>query len=167
MIFLYLLKNPRRSPKVPAGALALPEACIRCVRHSRQLLIQAWIDDSFVIFDWFFTQRLFSSLTVLAISGTTCRGPRRGLFNFRPAIWYRAYHPLVWTCKGLPSRQNATTGPVICLAAGAVSKFRRSILQSLFFEDHGNSFLDIWEDLSLLISHATWSVCHELLGCYQ
>lgn len=60
--------QPPSAPEVPAGASALSEACIQCARHSTQLLTQAWIDGSFVAFDCFFTQYLFSSLTVLAIS---------------------------------------------------------------------------------------------------
>ncbi|KAF2966286.1 hypothetical protein GQX73_g7281 [Xylaria multiplex] len=54
--------------QVPASAAALSEACIRCARHSFQLLAQSWIDGTFVTFDCFFTQYLFSSMTILAIS---------------------------------------------------------------------------------------------------
>ncbi|PLB48786.1 hypothetical protein P170DRAFT_383081 [Aspergillus steynii IBT 23096] len=60
--------SPGSSAQVPMSASALSEACIRCARHSVQLLAQSWIDGSFVTFDCFFTQYLFSSLTVLAIS---------------------------------------------------------------------------------------------------
>ncbi|OMP88510.1 Proline utilization trans-activator [Diplodia seriata] len=55
-------------PPVPASASALAEASIRCARHSLRLLMQSWIDGSFGTFDCLFTQYLFSSLTILAIS---------------------------------------------------------------------------------------------------
>lgn len=48
--------------------LALAEACIRCARHSLRLLTESWIDGSFAIFDYTYTQYLFSSATVLAVS---------------------------------------------------------------------------------------------------
>lgn len=48
--------------------LALAEACIRCARHSQQLLTDSWIDGSFAIFDYTYTQYLFSSTSILAIS---------------------------------------------------------------------------------------------------
>ncbi|KAB8203806.1 fungal-specific transcription factor domain-containing protein [Aspergillus parasiticus] len=54
--------------ELPTSASALSEACIRCARHSAQLLTQSWIDGLFVTFDCFFTHYLFSSLTILAIS---------------------------------------------------------------------------------------------------
>lgn len=56
------------SSQVPMTASALSEACVRCARHSAQLLAQSWIDGSFVTFDCFFTHYLFSLLVVLAIS---------------------------------------------------------------------------------------------------
>ncbi|KAI1486760.1 fungal-specific transcription factor domain-containing protein [Biscogniauxia mediterranea] len=49
-------------------AIALAEACIRCARHSQRLLMESWIDGSFYIFDYTYTQYLFSSAIVLAIS---------------------------------------------------------------------------------------------------
>lgn len=49
-------------------ALALAEACIRCARHSHRLLTDTWIDGSFAIFDYTYTQYLFSAATILAIS---------------------------------------------------------------------------------------------------
>lgn len=60
--------QPPSAVEVSAGASALSEACIRFARHSAQLLMQSWIEGSFVTFDCFFTQYLFSSLTVLAVS---------------------------------------------------------------------------------------------------
>jgi hypothetical protein len=56
------------SLKIPTTALALSEACVRCARHSVQLLAQSWIDGFFFTFDCIFTQYLFSSLVVLAIA---------------------------------------------------------------------------------------------------
>ncbi|KAI0866554.1 fungal-specific transcription factor domain-containing protein [Xylaria cubensis] len=56
------------SSKVPPSATALSQACIRCAHHCIRLLKRAWIDGTFVTFDCFFTQHLFSSLTILAIS---------------------------------------------------------------------------------------------------
>ncbi|KAI0543250.1 fungal-specific transcription factor [Xylaria digitata] len=60
--------SPPSTSQVPTSAAALSEACIRCARHSFQLLGQSWIDGTFVTFDCFFTQYLFSSMTILAIS---------------------------------------------------------------------------------------------------
>jgi len=48
--------------------LALAEACIRCARHSHRLLTDTWIDGSFAIYDYTYTQYLFSAATILAIS---------------------------------------------------------------------------------------------------
>lgn len=56
------------SPKVPPSATALSQAGIRCARHSIRLLTRAWIDGNFVTFDCFYTQSLFSSLIILAVS---------------------------------------------------------------------------------------------------
>jgi len=54
--------------RVPQGANAVAEKCIQCARHSYHLLSEAWIHGSFAILDYFKTQFLFSSATVLAIS---------------------------------------------------------------------------------------------------
>ena len=54
--------------RVPETASALAEACIRCARHSHRLLVNAWTSGSFFIFDYFYTQYLFSAITILAIS---------------------------------------------------------------------------------------------------
>ncbi|KPM39216.1 hypothetical protein AK830_g7347 [Neonectria ditissima] len=54
--------------EAPASAVALSEACVRCARHSVQLLTECWIDGSFATFDYFYTQYLFSSLTILTVS---------------------------------------------------------------------------------------------------
>lgn len=51
---------------MPASAITLAEACVRCARHSVRLLTDSWIDGSFATFDYFYTQYLFSALTILA-----------------------------------------------------------------------------------------------------
>ena len=51
--------------------LALAEACVRCARHSHRLLTDTWIDGSFAIFDYTYTQYLFSAATILAISSVS------------------------------------------------------------------------------------------------
>ncbi|KAL6230654.1 hypothetical protein BDW75DRAFT_60136 [Aspergillus navahoensis] len=53
---------------VPASATALSDTCIRCARHSCSLLIDSWTNGSFMVFDFFYTQYLFSASTILAIS---------------------------------------------------------------------------------------------------
>lgn len=60
--------TPSSSVRVPPSVSALAEACTKCARQSIRLLTQSWIDGAFVIFDCFFTQYLFSSLTILAVS---------------------------------------------------------------------------------------------------
>ncbi|KAI8312859.1 putative transcriptional regulatory protein [Colletotrichum sp. SAR11_59] len=76
-ILLHILRTqvaswPSSSPvtdaQVPASAITLSEACIRCARHSIRLLTDSWIDGSFATFDYFYTQYLFSALTILAAS---------------------------------------------------------------------------------------------------
>lgn len=61
--------TPVSEYQIPASALALSEACIRCARQSIQLLTDCWIDGSFATFDYFYTEYLFSALTILAVSG--------------------------------------------------------------------------------------------------
>lgn len=56
------------SPRIPPSATAFSQACIRSARHSTRLLTRAWIDGNFVTFDCFYTQSLFSSLIILAVS---------------------------------------------------------------------------------------------------
>ncbi|KAJ0322464.1 hypothetical protein COL5a_008694 [Colletotrichum fioriniae] len=65
-ISLHLSFN--QTQQVPASAITLSEACIRCARHSIRLLTESWIDGSFATFDYFYTQYLFSALTILAAS---------------------------------------------------------------------------------------------------
>ncbi|RSL56435.1 hypothetical protein CEP54_008854 [Fusarium duplospermum] len=72
--------QPRTEPQIPASAVTLSEACVRCARHSCRLLIDCWIDGSFATFDYFYTQYLFAAATVLAISslldGKECRSDK-------------------------------------------------------------------------------------------
>ncbi|KAK2005808.1 fungal-specific transcription factor [Colletotrichum eremochloae] len=61
-------ESPVTETQVPASAITLSEACIRCARHSVRVLTDSWIDGSFATFDYFYTQYLFSALTILAAS---------------------------------------------------------------------------------------------------
>lgn len=53
---------------IPASATTLSDACVRCARHSYQILTDSWINGTFMMFDYFYTQYLFSVATILAIS---------------------------------------------------------------------------------------------------
>ncbi|RDW64552.1 Zn(II)2Cys6 transcription factor [Aspergillus mulundensis] len=57
-----------KETNVPASATALSETCVRCARHSCSLLVDSWTNGSFMVFDFFYTQYLFSAATILAIS---------------------------------------------------------------------------------------------------
>lgn len=61
-------KQPWVEANVPASAAALSETCVRCARHSCHLLVYSWTNGTFIIFDFFYTQYLFSPATVLGIS---------------------------------------------------------------------------------------------------
>lgn len=75
-ILLHRFKQSR--PQVPQdnaplqrfsdSAFSLTTACIRCARQSMGLLKKAWADGMFPTFDYFHTQFLFSSSTILALS---------------------------------------------------------------------------------------------------
>lgn len=54
--------------EVPASARAVADACIRSARHSCTLLTECWLNGSFHVYDFFYTQYLFSASTVLALS---------------------------------------------------------------------------------------------------
>ncbi|KAL4994453.1 fungal-specific transcription factor domain-containing protein [Aspergillus recurvatus] len=60
--------QPSKDTHVPASTTALSKTCIRCARHSCGLLVDSWTNGSFMVFDFFYTQYLFSSATILAIS---------------------------------------------------------------------------------------------------
>ncbi|KAL2837347.1 fungal-specific transcription factor domain-containing protein [Aspergillus pseudoustus] len=68
-ILLHVLRTDRESNPVPSSAVALADTCVRCARHSCQLLTDSWANGSFMIFDFFYTQYLFAAATVLGISG--------------------------------------------------------------------------------------------------
>lgn len=53
---------------IPGSASTLSDACIRCARHSYQILADSWISGTFMMFDYFYTQYLFTAATILAIS---------------------------------------------------------------------------------------------------
>ncbi|KAL4959396.1 Zn(II)2Cys6 transcription factor [Aspergillus stella-maris] len=57
-----------KQASIPATAAALSETCIRCARHSCRLLVDSWTNGTFMMFDFFYTQYLFSATTVLGIS---------------------------------------------------------------------------------------------------
>lgn len=61
-------KETATPTSIPEFASALSNACIQCARHSCQILTDAWLRGTFMTFDYFYTQYLFSAATVLAIS---------------------------------------------------------------------------------------------------
>lgn len=75
-ILLHLFKHRRprlgddaaTSQSFSESAMSLTTACIRCARHSMGLLKRAWAEGTFPTFDYFQTQFLFSSSTILALS---------------------------------------------------------------------------------------------------
>jgi proline utilization trans-activator len=54
--------------EIPDSANVLSDACIRSARHSCQILTDLWISGTFMMFDYFYTQYLFTAATILAIS---------------------------------------------------------------------------------------------------
>jgi proline utilization trans-activator len=82
-VLLYVLRahkdtwtapNNQPKPQVPENVRTLTDACISCARHSFSLLMDSWVDGSFLTFDYFNTQYLFSVGNILAIS-TLLQGP--------------------------------------------------------------------------------------------
>ncbi|KAG6353743.1 hypothetical protein INS49_005452 [Diaporthe citri] len=71
-ILLHVLKTrllqPQTESDIPESALALSEACVTCARHSSGLLTDNWTNGSLMVFDYFDTQYMFSTATILAIS---------------------------------------------------------------------------------------------------
>lgn len=61
-------EQPSSERNVPASAATLSETCIRCARHSCRLLVDSWTNGTFMTFDFFYTQYLFSAAMVLGIS---------------------------------------------------------------------------------------------------
>ncbi|KAK2616141.1 hypothetical protein N8I77_002848 [Diaporthe amygdali] len=71
-ILLHVLRTrllqPQTAPDIPESALALSEACVTCARHSYSLLTENWTNGSLMVYDYFDTQYMFSTATILAIS---------------------------------------------------------------------------------------------------
>ncbi|KAL4878742.1 fungal-specific transcription factor domain-containing protein [Aspergillus karnatakaensis] len=70
-------QQPPAEATIPASATALSETCTRCARHSVRLLTDSWTNGTFTIFDYFYTQYLFSAATVLGISTLLDRKERQ------------------------------------------------------------------------------------------
>lgn len=62
------LAHPLAESQIPEVAHALADTCVRCARHSCSLLTESWTNGSLMIFDYFDTQYMFSSATILALS---------------------------------------------------------------------------------------------------
>ncbi|KAI1843554.1 hypothetical protein JX266_010187 [Neoarthrinium moseri] len=62
------MPNPAPKPNIPANVQTLTDACIRCARHSFSLLVDSWVDGSFLTFDYSPTLYLFSAATILSLS---------------------------------------------------------------------------------------------------
>lgn len=62
-------EDTKPQAQISSLAVKLSEACVKHARSSCQLLVECWIDGSFPIFDYSYTQYLFSAATVLAVSG--------------------------------------------------------------------------------------------------
>lgn len=78
-----MLRLSRGHPEPPSSVednetkrsiLALSEACIQCARRSYRVLADSWITGFFPTFDYTYTQYLFSSATILAISSLLSAG---------------------------------------------------------------------------------------------
>ncbi|KAH8660405.1 fungal-specific transcription factor domain-containing protein [Xylariales sp. PMI_506] len=78
-VFLYILRSYRDStaaspsnlpppppPRIPAHVQALTDACIKSTRHSFSLLLESWVDGSFLTLDNNNARYLFSVALVLA-----------------------------------------------------------------------------------------------------
>ncbi|KAH6869435.1 fungal-specific transcription factor domain-containing protein [Thelonectria olida] len=65
---LAALRGTGEESRIPESARAIADACCRAARHSCSLLEECWINGTFHVFDYFYTQYLFSAATVLAIS---------------------------------------------------------------------------------------------------
>ncbi|KAL7959009.1 fungal-specific transcription factor domain-containing protein [Trichoderma compactum] len=56
------------APDIPGSASTLSDACVRCARHSCQILTDSWVNGRFMMFDYFYTQYPFTAATILSIS---------------------------------------------------------------------------------------------------
>ncbi|KAL2811259.1 fungal-specific transcription factor domain-containing protein [Aspergillus granulosus] len=70
-------QQPSTTPTIPASAITLSETCIRCARHSCSLLVDSWTNNTFMVFDFFYTQYLFSAATIMGISSLLDSKERR------------------------------------------------------------------------------------------
>lgn len=74
LLHLYRQSLPRQTQSSEAvqtfsdPALSLTTACVRYARQSMDLLKRSWADGTFLTFDYFHVQFLFSSATILALS---------------------------------------------------------------------------------------------------
>ncbi|GIC87987.1 fungal specific transcription factor domain-containing protein [Aspergillus udagawae] len=72
-IILHALLHHRghreNSEDLPRPVITLSEACIHAARHSHALIIEEWVNGSLPMYGYFYAQYLFSSATVLVISG--------------------------------------------------------------------------------------------------
>jgi proline utilization trans-activator len=71
LLHLYRQSLPRRAQNPQPfsdAALSLTTACVRYARQSMDLLKRSWTDGTFLTFDYFHVQFLFSSATILALS---------------------------------------------------------------------------------------------------
>ena len=62
------LTEPQVGAQVPDAAQALADTCVRHARQSCDILIESWTNGALMIFDYFDTQHMFSSATILAMS---------------------------------------------------------------------------------------------------
>ncbi|KAI7555083.1 hypothetical protein KC331_g90 [Hortaea werneckii] len=62
------LADAQTEVDIPESALVLSDACVRCARHSYDLLTENWTNGSLMVFDYFDAQYLFSTATILAAS---------------------------------------------------------------------------------------------------
>jgi proline utilization trans-activator len=77
--------NDPAQPNEPT--LALAEACVVCARRSYRVLIDAWINGTFPTFDYTFTQYLFSTCIILAISSLSqAQWPNTESEDFEAAV---------------------------------------------------------------------------------
>jgi proline utilization trans-activator len=53
---------------IPDNVQTLADACVRCARYSCSILLDSWLDGSFLTFEYFSTLYLFSAGSVLALS---------------------------------------------------------------------------------------------------
>jgi proline utilization trans-activator len=83
LLHVFRVKNEARASATPGsfplseGAQKIAQTCVQCARHSFRLLSEAWVQGKFAVFDYFYTQYLFSAATILALSalfdGKICR----------------------------------------------------------------------------------------------